>query len=176
MSGDAKAWAALDRELDAWGAAGRTATLWWRDDDAVAPSPELDRLLALAATCGAPLALAVIPAAAEDALAARLEGQAAEIAVLQHGCAHRNLAAAGGKKCELVDPAARPGLPAELRQGRPMRGTCALALMAVARSAPSTNIPCWTIRRMGSSSASASLPAARCRASPRNALVSSTAP
>jgi hypothetical protein len=118
MSGDTEAWAALDRELDAWGAAGRTATLWWRDDDAVAPSPELDRLLGLAAASGAPLALAVIPAAAEDALAARLEGQAAEIAVLQHGCAHRNHAAAGGKKCELVDPAAQPGLPAELRRAR----------------------------------------------------------
>jgi hypothetical protein len=118
MSGDPEAWAALERELDAWGAADRTATFWWRDDDAVAPSAALDRLLDLAAASGAPLALAVIPAKAETALAARLDGHAAAPTVLQHGYAHRNHAAAGARKCELVDPAACPDLPAELRRGR----------------------------------------------------------
>ena len=42
-------WDALARELDAWGEAGAVATLWWRDDDAVADTPTLRRLLSLAA-------------------------------------------------------------------------------------------------------------------------------
>ena len=36
----------LSRELARWRAAGRRARLWWRDDDARAPGPELERLLA----------------------------------------------------------------------------------------------------------------------------------
>src|SRR5216684_8019215 len=63
-------WLDLERELDAWRAAGRSATLWWRDDDAVRPTPALDRLLAIAA--GVPLALAVIPGPTGAPLAERL--------------------------------------------------------------------------------------------------------
>jgi len=111
-------WEALAAELDAWSAAGLTAEVWWRDDDAGAPCPALDRLLALAAETGAPLSLAVIPAKAEAALAATLDRHAAETAVLQHGVAHRNYAAPGAKKSELVDPAVRPALPEELRRCR----------------------------------------------------------
>lgn len=111
-------WAALEAELDAWAAAGRSARIWWRDDDAVADAPALRRLLDLAAAQGAPLALAVIPAAAEDSLAALLDGHTADTAVLQHGFAHRDHAAPGGKKCELVDPDSRPAVLDELRRGR----------------------------------------------------------
>lgn len=111
-------WDSLARELDAWAAAGRTAALWWRDDDAGAPSPALERLLDLAAQSAAPLALAVIPARAGAALATTLERHAADTAVLQHGAAHLNHAPEGAKKCELVDPAMRPALPAELRRCR----------------------------------------------------------
>ena len=118
MRGDHGSWAVLERELDAWQQAGRSATFWWRDDDAVAPTPALDRLLDLAASTGAPLALAVIPAAAEDALAAYLAGHAAATTVLQHGYAHRNHAAEGAKKCELVAPGRHPALPEELSRGR----------------------------------------------------------
>jgi len=114
----ADAWQALDHELAAWAAAGRTAEIWWRDDDAAAPSPALDRLLALAARTGAPLCLAVIPAEAPAALAAAVERHGAETAVLQHGASHRNNAGPDAKKCELVDPAARPDLPQALAQGR----------------------------------------------------------
>jgi hypothetical protein len=53
-------WCDLVDELDRWEEAGRVAQLWWRDDDAVAPTPALDRLLDVAA--GIPLSLAVIPA------------------------------------------------------------------------------------------------------------------
>ena len=50
-------WQALDLELGKWRAAGRTAELWWRDDDAANTSPELDRLLALHRETAVPLAL-----------------------------------------------------------------------------------------------------------------------
>lgn len=114
-------WSALAHELDAWGAAGREATLWWRDDDAVAPTPQLDHLLSLAAAA-APLALAVIPAETAPALARRLdeapEAPGAKVHVLQHGWAHRNNAPQGAKKCELVDPAPGSALAADLDRGR----------------------------------------------------------
>ena len=41
-------WADLVAELDRWGEAGRVATLWWRDDDAVAATPQLATLLRVA--------------------------------------------------------------------------------------------------------------------------------
>ena len=68
-------WDRLDRELAAWAAEGREATFWWRDDDAVAATPALDRLLRLTESGGVPLALAVIPAPAEPGLAERLATQ-----------------------------------------------------------------------------------------------------
>lgn len=91
------AWTALTAELDRWHAAGRIAGFWWRDDDAVAPGPRLDRLLDL--TAGRPLALAVIPALAERPLADRL-ADAPDVAVLVHGWRHADHAPAGAKKAE----------------------------------------------------------------------------
>ena len=77
-------WRDFSEELNSWGAEGRIATLWWRDDDAAAPCRELDGLLRAAE--GVPVALAVIPALAGSALAAWLEECAPEpIRVLQHG-------------------------------------------------------------------------------------------
>ena len=63
-------WSNLVDELDRWGDAGRVATLWWRDDDAVAASARLDRLVSIAGDI--PISLAVIPAAADPGLAAWL--------------------------------------------------------------------------------------------------------
>jgi hypothetical protein len=94
-------WRFLDEELDAWAAAGRCATLWWRDDDAVAPVPELDRLLTLAHARDLPVALAVIPARASQALADWLAAGSARTTLLQHGYAHQNHARIGEKKAEL---------------------------------------------------------------------------
>ncbi len=94
-------WRHLSEELDAWAAAGRSATLWWRDDDAVEPSPELARLLALARARDLPLALAVIPARASEALAEWLKAHPARPALLQHGYAHQNHAREDEKKAEL---------------------------------------------------------------------------
>lgn len=95
-------WDALERECDAWAAGGRAVELWWRDDDAVADTAALRRLLAQARV---PVALAVIPAGLEPSLPALVKRHAA-VSVLQHGFDHRNRAPAGAKKSEF--PATRP--------------------------------------------------------------------
>lgn len=94
-------WADLDRELGAWERVGRGATFWWRDDDAVMATPALRRLIDLAASGGppTPLALAVIPARAEAALAQTLSATD-HVVALQHGYAHANHAEPAGKKAE----------------------------------------------------------------------------
>lgn len=93
-------WDDLTAELAAWAAAGRAPDFWLRDDDAQEPSPALDRLLEITGAHAVPLALAVIPAGAGEALAKRLE-KAPWVSVLQHGYAHRNHAGTDDKKCEL---------------------------------------------------------------------------
>ncbi len=110
-------WKDLVAELDAWAGTHRTATFWWRDDDAVAPTAELARMTALSDRTGAPLALAVIPAEVDPALAEVMERSPA-ISVLQHGWSHRNHAVPPAKKCELgADRPARAVL-AELAEGK----------------------------------------------------------
>jgi hypothetical protein len=106
-------WDALAREVDLWRLAGRRATLWWRDDDAVAVTPAL---LELQRSARVPLALAVIPAAPanplEDALGLCLADWPVA-SVLQHGIGHVSHAPAGGKNSEF--PSIRP-LP-DIRAG-----------------------------------------------------------
>ncbi len=108
---------ALYAELDQWNFDGVAATFWWRDDDAQAASPPLDRALALARQYHAPLALAVIPHGLAANLAARIKALTA-VAVLQHGFAHANYAPAGEKKSELGDHRAAAAIGDELAQGR----------------------------------------------------------
>ncbi len=55
-------WQPLAEELDRWNHAGRIASFWLRDDDAVEPTARLDRLLGLTRTFAIPAVLAVIPA------------------------------------------------------------------------------------------------------------------
>ena len=107
-------WPDLVVELDRWEEAGRVAPLWWRDDDAVAPTPQLYRLLEVAG--GAPLALAVIPADATAELAATLQWFP-QVAVLHHGWCHANRAA-GGKKSEYPADRHPVDVADELDEGR----------------------------------------------------------
>ena len=136
-------WTAIEREVDAWRAAARETTLWWRDDDAAGPSRALSRLLALRS--GGPLGLAVIPAAAEGSLARELAG---EVDVLVHGFAHANHAGPGERKSEY--PARRVARD-EMRAARER-----LEDLFGARALP-VFVPPWN--RMGSDAAAA-LPAA----------------
>ncbi len=134
MSAD---FAPLLEVLDRHAAMGRMATLWWRDDDAGAPSPALDRLLALARTHDVPLALAVVPAEAGEALAARLGAAPQDITVLQHGYAHQNHAAAGEKKIELG-----PQRPAQMIIGELATGWLRLETLFPGRALP-VLVPPW---------------------------------
>ncbi len=107
----AQAWTRLEEAV----AARRELRLWWRDDDAVAATPALDRLLALARRHCLPLALAVIPAALSPSLVARL-AEEPDVDVLVHGYAHANHAPPGVKKQELGHRAPAETL-AELGRG-----------------------------------------------------------
>ena len=93
-------WRKLDDELDLWQASGNCVRLWLRDDDAIAPTPALDRLIATLKPFGAPVLLAIIPKGASAALADRLEGEAL-VMPAQHGYSHRNHAWPGSKPQEL---------------------------------------------------------------------------
>ncbi|MHA1538261.1 MAG: polysaccharide deacetylase family protein [Alphaproteobacteria bacterium] len=111
------AWDDLDDELSLWASQGRQPDFWLRDDDAQEPSPALDRLLDITGANSLPLALAVIPAGAAEALAVRLE-KTPQVSVLQHGYAHRNHAAAGEKKCELGSARPAEYVIADIAVGR----------------------------------------------------------
>jgi hypothetical protein len=81
-------------ELRRWRAAGRTARLWWRDDDASGSATALDRqlldrLVELSRLTATPLALAVVPVGELSGLAMRLDG-AELVSVTQHGVDHQN--------------------------------------------------------------------------------------
>jgi len=113
-------WPDLVTEFDRWEEEGEVATLWWRDDDAVAPTARLRRLLSIASRV--PVSLAVIPAAAVPELAEWLahfprSGPDAHVAVLQHGWRHLNHSGSG-KKSEF--PAERASAEAawDLAAGR----------------------------------------------------------
>ena len=93
----------LDRlkdALDRAAASGRRITFWVRDDDAVEPTEQLEKLLSLTEHAGVPLTLAAIPAGATRALAARIE-DAAHVSVAVHGWNHQNHAPEGEKNQEL---------------------------------------------------------------------------
>jgi hypothetical protein len=104
----------LARECDAWEAGGRLVELWWRDDDAVADTTLLRRLLALASV---PIALAVIPAGLKPSLPALLKSHGFA-SVLQHGFDHRNRAPVGGKKSEFPATRSWPEIADDLARGR----------------------------------------------------------
>jgi hypothetical protein len=115
MGAGMSGWRTLSQELARWRDEGRTADFWWRDDDAGAVSPALERLLELARESGVPLALAVVPAQADPALLARLDSG---VTVLQHGTDHVNRAGAGEKKSEFPDSEAVASALARLKGAR----------------------------------------------------------
>ncbi len=129
-------WQALEEEAARWHEAGRSADLWWRDDDAADAGPALDRLLAIHRETGAPLALAVVPASATRALADRLAAETG-VDLLQHGYAHVNHAPAGEKKIELG-----PHRPAMIVLGELGTGWLALERL-FGRRALAVMVPPW---------------------------------
>jgi hypothetical protein len=110
-------WDDLYQELERWRAMDRAATLWWRDDDAADGTPALARLLDAAERAGAPLALAVVPATATEALV-RAVNPARGVSILQHGYAHTNHAGPGARAIECGGDRPVETVLSELSHGR----------------------------------------------------------
>jgi hypothetical protein len=109
-------WSDLDRELGRWADQGLTATLWWRDDDAAALCPEIERLVELAASMRVPLHLAAIPLTLTEPLIEALKDQT-NVRVLQHGYAHIDHAPKGEGSWELGGHRPRDRILDELALG-----------------------------------------------------------
>ncbi|UOA25852.1 polysaccharide deacetylase family protein [Pseudosulfitobacter sp. DSM 107133] len=87
---------------------------WWRDDDAVAPTPELERLEAIARAVDMPVHIAVIPAGATPQLA-EISTTSPYLVPLVHGWSHVDRSAPEAKKSEFERD--RPEAPAETARG-----------------------------------------------------------
>jgi hypothetical protein len=96
---EARIWQPVVTSLERWETAGPKAPLWLRDDDAVEPSPALDRLIRLARGNRIPIALSIIPASTGEALAGILKDEP-HVEPIVHGWAHRSHAPEGEKKQE----------------------------------------------------------------------------
>ncbi|MBW4707129.1 polysaccharide deacetylase family protein [Roseobacter sp. YSTF-M11] len=92
-------WRPLRQELARLRAANIELPIWWRDDDAIAATPQLDQLAQLSGDLGVSTHLAVIPARATPTLAAAVTTLPNVIPVA-HGWTHENRAPAGEKKAE----------------------------------------------------------------------------
>ena len=97
---------------------GLAIPLWWRDDDAVAPTKALEQLQALAGELGLPIHLAIIPAQAQESLAEAVHGMIPVV----HGWAHQDHSNPSEKKNEFQTP--RPDATGETALA--LRGMCDL--------------------------------------------------
>ncbi|MEH6648395.1 MAG: polysaccharide deacetylase family protein [Motiliproteus sp.] len=110
-------WQQLAGELQRWRDLDRTATLWWRDDDARQATPELEQLCTLSRDFSIPLSLAVIPDGA-DASLLPLFDNTPQLRALLHGYRHISHAETGKRNCELGDDRPLAEMLAELESGQ----------------------------------------------------------
>jgi hypothetical protein len=106
-------WSPLRAELATWRRENLPLPIWWRDDDAVAQTPALARLIALADRLDVPVHVAVIPDLIEPSLPPALETSRAIPVV--HGWRHISHAQQGAKNAEFGHM--RPTAPQELSDG-----------------------------------------------------------
>ncbi|WP_120634374.1 polysaccharide deacetylase family protein [Ruegeria sp. EL01] len=92
-------WQPLDAELKLWLDQGISLPLWWRDDDTVSRTPQLDRLSDMSEQLGLPVHLAIIPRDVDPDLVAYTSQRPTLVPVV-HGWAHMNHAPKGEKKSE----------------------------------------------------------------------------
>jgi len=92
-------WQPLIEEFQHWQDADLILPLWWRDDDAVEPTPQLETLITIATEFDMPCHLAVIPKLATSALAKRISTTTQIIPVV-HGWVHISHAPKGQKNAE----------------------------------------------------------------------------
>ncbi len=122
----------LVQALAATRTAGVQLKFWWRDDDAVSVTPQLEDLLSIRAEAEVPLALAVIPKFAEAALMDRLN-ETGSVFVLQHGWAHAKNSPAGEKASEFGESRPLEASLTDLQRGHdrlaPMAGNLFLPVL-----------------------------------------------
>ncbi len=92
-------WHPLEEEIGNWQRDGLRLPLWWRDDDAIRVTPQLEHLAALAQSLEIPVHVAIIPRDAETDLAEFMRLNPMLIPVV-HGWAHQNHAPSSEKKSE----------------------------------------------------------------------------
>ncbi|WP_299771493.1 polysaccharide deacetylase family protein [uncultured Tateyamaria sp.] len=93
-------WTPLRTELAACRRDGLPVPFWWRDDDAIAPTTELDQLTALTQATELPVHLAIIPAHATAELAGCVDGK--QLIPVVHGWAHQDHSRPDEKKNEFL--------------------------------------------------------------------------
>lgn len=109
------AWQSLREELQRW---KEPVNFWWRDDDAIADTAPLRKLIALQQDNGTiPLHLASIPQLLDTSLPA-LVGHSPNVWILQHGFNHQNNASADERKIELGGDQDESTLRSKLASGR----------------------------------------------------------
>ena len=95
-------WSPLRNALSSCRTDGTALPFWWRDDDAVAATPALDRLADLAEQTGMSVHLAIVPAHAENGLITAIASRA--LIPIVHGWAHRDHSDPETRKNEFLTP------------------------------------------------------------------------
>lgn len=109
-------WQMLAEEIQQWTS---PVQFWWRDDDAIANSGALQRLLMLAEQFSIPVHLAVIPNSLQTSLSVISKPQHRQNSyVLQHGFDHQSYALDGQRKIELGGSQNRVHLRDKLAAGQ----------------------------------------------------------
>lgn len=124
----------LGSELALWAKAGRAPVLWWRDDDARAPTWALEHLLSLSRRHGAPLTLAAIAGPGLTPLTRRV-GAEPRVELAVHGFRHVNRQPPGQGFGEIVDGDDLGWIRAQLR--------ATIARFHRAGVAPTLFVPPW---------------------------------
>lgn len=106
-------WSPLTSELDLWRHHDLSLPIWWRDDDAIADTPALQRLSQIANDVGVPVYVAVIPDPMTPSLPLVIQMDPHLIPII-HGWRHVSHAPAGAKNAEFGQP--RSDAAAELKQ------------------------------------------------------------
>ncbi|MFY2822737.1 polysaccharide deacetylase family protein [Ruegeria sp. MALMAid1280] len=109
-------WRPLDTELNIWQTQGLTLPLWWRDDDAVSATPQLETLSELSRSLDLLVHLAIIPRDADAGLVEYV-GQHDTLIPVVHGWAHKNHASPKEKKSEFRLHRPIPEILADARAG-----------------------------------------------------------
>lgn len=98
-------WSPLRSELALWRRSSQELPIWWRDDDAIAATPALDRLATISTETALPIHVAVIPHDITPSLPTLMMQDTMLIPVI-HGWKHISHAPAGEKNAEFGHPRA----------------------------------------------------------------------